>query len=257
MLRTKEQYHESLFKMRPNIYIGGEKVNRDDHRLTPGMRVYDIVFDLAQNPEWKGLARVRSPLINEEVNRFCHLPQNPYDLMQKQKLIRLGARRAGGCIQRCMGQDGITAVAVCSKEIDEAKGTDYHERFLKYMSWYQKNDIAGCCAQTDSKGDRLKRPSQQDNPDHYLRIVEEREDGIVVRGYKMSITTAAYAEEMVVVPTRAMLEDDRDYAVAFAIPADTEGVKMITPPGVVEGQGRRRRLPVLQAGGCGFCYSFR
>ena len=230
MLRTKEQYHESLFKMRPNIYIGGEKVNRDDHRLRPGMRVYDIVFDLAQDPEWKHLARARSPLTGEEVNRFSHLPQTPYDLMQKQKLIRLGARRAGGCIQRCMGQDGITAVAVCSKEIDEAKGTDYHQRFLNYMKWYQNNDIAGCCAQTDSKGDRLKRPSQQGNPDHYLRIVEEREDGIVVRGYKMSITTAAYAEEMVVVPTRAMMEDDRDYAVAFAIPADTEGVKLITRP---------------------------
>lgn len=35
MLRTKEQYHEKLFAMRPNVYIGGEKVGRDDHRLQP------------------------------------------------------------------------------------------------------------------------------------------------------------------------------------------------------------------------------
>lgn len=230
MLRTKEQYHESLFKMRPNIYIGGEKVGRDDPRLLPGIRVYDLSFDLAQKSEWKGLATADSPITGEVVNRFCHLPQNPYDLIKKQKLIRLGARRAGGCIQRCMGQDGITALAVCTKEIDKAKGTDYHDRFLKFIRYYQKNDLAGCCAQTDSKGDRLKRPSQQKNSDHYVRIVKERKDGIVVRGYKMSITTASYAEEMVVVPTRALTEEDRDYAVAFVIPSDTEGVKLITRP---------------------------
>ena len=76
----------------------------------------------------------------------------------------------------------------------------------------------------------MKRPSQQKNPDQYLHVVEERADGIVVRGFKMSITTVAYAEEMVVLPTRALLEDDRDYAAAFAIPPDAEGVKPITRP---------------------------
>jgi len=230
MIQTKEQFHEHIFNMRPNIYIGGEKIGRDDPRLAPGIRVFDLVFDLAQDPEWKGLATAHSPLIGEEVNRFSLLPTNPYELMQKQKLIRLGSRRAGGCIQRCMGQDGITALAVCTKEIDEAKGTNYHERFLDWFREYQKNDFVGCTAQTDSKGDRLKRPSQQEDPDHYLHIVEERDDGIVVRGFKMSITTVAYSEEMVVVPTRALMEDDRDFAVAFAIPPDTEGVKLITRP---------------------------
>lgn len=230
MIKTKEHYRERLYAMRPNIYIGGEKVGRDDHRLSPGMNVCGLSFDLAQNPKWKGLATAVSPIIGEEVNRFNHLPQTPYDLMQKQKLIRLASRRTGGCIQRCMGQDGITALAICTKEIDEAKGTDYHQRFLKLLKYYQEDDLDVCCAQTDSKGDRLKRPSEQKDPDSYVHIVEQRKDGIVVRGYKMSITQVAYAHEMVVVPTRALTEDDRDYAVAFAIPPDTEGVRLITRP---------------------------
>lgn len=230
MLRTKEHYHKSLSKMNSNVYIGGEKVERHDKRLSPGIRVFDLVLDLAQDPEWENIATAHSPLTGEMVNRFSLLPQTPYDLLKKQKLIHLGARRAGGCIQRCMGQDGITAIGICSKEIDEAKGTNYYERFLSYLRWYQKNDIIGCCAQTDSKGDRLKRPSEQENPDHYLRIKERRKDGIVVSGYKMSITTVAYAEEMAVVPTRALTEEDADYAVAFIIPADTPGVKLITRP---------------------------
>ncbi|HSO19563.1 MAG TPA: 4-hydroxyphenylacetate 3-hydroxylase N-terminal domain-containing protein, partial [Desulfosarcina sp.] len=184
MLRTKEQYHDDLFAMRPNIYIGGECVGRDDPRLRPGINVLDVTFDLALAPEWEGLATATSTVTGKTINRWAHLPQNPHDLIQKQKLIRLGARRVGGCIQRCMGHDAINALAVCTREMDEANGTDYHRRFLDYLRMYHDKDLDGCCAQTDSKGDRMKRPSEQEDPDAYLHIVEERDDGIVVSGFK-------------------------------------------------------------------------
>jgi aromatic ring hydroxylase len=230
MLRTKDQYRERLFGMRPNICVGGQMVHRNDPRLIPGINVLDVTFDLAQDSKWKGLATATSSITGGEINRWAHLPQNPFDLMQKQKLIRLSARRVGGCIQRCMGHDAINALAVCTKEIDMAKGTDYHERFKAYLKVYHDNDWDGCCAQTDSKGDRLKRPSQQADPDAYVHIVEEHKDGIVVSGFKMSITQAAYADEIMVLPTRALMEDDRDFAVAFALPADWEGMTLITRP---------------------------
>ncbi len=229
-MKTKEQYHESLFRMRPNVRIGGQRVGRDDARLQPGIRVLDVTYDLALDPKWKGLATAISTVTGKEINRWAHLPQNPYDLIQKQKLIRLSARRVGGCIQRCMGHDALTALAVCTREIDEAKGTDYHARFLDYLRIYHDNDLDGCCAQTDGKGDRLKRPSEQPDPDAYVHVVERRKDGIVVSGFKMSITQVAYAEEIIVLPTRALKEDDRDYAVAFAVPADCEGVTLVTRP---------------------------
>ncbi|EMS80936.1 4-hydroxyphenylacetate 3-hydroxylase N-terminal domain-containing protein [Desulfotignum phosphitoxidans] len=230
MLRTKEQYHEDLFAMRPNIFIGGKPVGRDDPRLRPGINVLDITFDLAQTPEWKGLATAVSTVTGAEINRWAHLPQNPQDLLQKQKLIRLGARRAGGCIQRCMGHDAINALAICTREMDDANGTEYHRRFLDYLKVYHEKDLDGCCAQTDSKGDRMKRPSEQSDPDAYLHIKEEREDGIVVSGFKMSITQAAYADEIIVLPTRALIASDRNYAVAFAVPGDAEGMSLITRP---------------------------
>jgi len=59
-------------------------VGRDDHRLRPGINVMDITFNLAQDPKYKGLATAVSSLIDQEVNRWAHLPANPNDLMQKQ-----------------------------------------------------------------------------------------------------------------------------------------------------------------------------
>jgi aromatic ring hydroxylase len=179
-----------------------------------------VTFELAQVPDWEEVITATSSLTGSKVNRFAHLPQSPYDLMQKQKMIRLTAQRVGGRIQRCMGHDAITALSICTKEMDDQNGTDYHSRFNNYLRHYQENDLAAACAQTDMKGDRIKRPSEQPDPDAYVHIVEERDDGIVVRGAKISITMVAYADEIIVIPTRAMREDDKDYAVAFAIPAD-------------------------------------
>ncbi len=54
----------------------------------------------------------------------------------------------------------------------------------------QENDLVGAASQTDAKGDRSKRPAEQDDPDMYLRVVERREDGVVVRGAKLHNTMA-------------------------------------------------------------------
>jgi len=56
----------------------------------------------------------------------------------KTKLIRLAARRVGGYIQRCMGHDAINALAIYTKEIGEAKGKNYHDRFIKLFKSISK-----------------------------------------------------------------------------------------------------------------------
>ncbi|MCH8205025.1 MAG: 4-hydroxyphenylacetate 3-hydroxylase, partial [Candidatus Hydrogenedentes bacterium] len=80
---------------------------------------------------------------------------------------------------------------------------------------------------TDPKGDRSRHPLKQDDPDLYLRVVERRGDGIVVRGAKLHITGAALVHELIVLPTKAMGEGEEDYAVAFSVPTATEGIKII------------------------------
>ena len=145
-----------------------------------------------------------SHLTGKKINRFTHLPQNPYDLMQKQKMIRMLTQRVGGCIQRCMGHDAINALSICTKEVDDKYETEYHRRFMDYLRDYQEKDLTAACAQTDMKGDRIKRLSEQPDPDAYVHVVEKRDDGIVVRGARVSIIMAAYADEVIVIPTRAI-----------------------------------------------------
>lgn len=227
-MRTSEEYVEKLRKMRKNVYMNGELVERDSPELLPSIRVLSKTFDLVEDTEFKDLITATSHLTEEVTNRFTHINRSADDLRKKQRMIRKACHLTGGCIQRCMGCDAINAFSFVTYEVDKAYGSKYHERFVKYLECFQKNDLTAAAAQTDVKGDRSLRPHEQKDPDLYVHVVEKREDGIVVRGAKNHITMAAIADEIICLPTRAMKEEDADYAVAFAVPADSDGVKLIT-----------------------------
>ncbi|WP_018086917.1 4-hydroxyphenylacetate 3-hydroxylase family protein [Desulfurispora thermophila] len=226
-MRTAQEYREKLRSMRKNVYIDGRLLGRDDPLLIPGQNVIAETFNFAADPRYTGLMTATSHITGKTINRFTHIHQSVDDLLKKQEMTRLLCQHVGGCIQRCMGVDALNALAVVTKDCDLALGTNYHERFLKYLEYYQENDLVGNCAQTDVKGDRMKRPHEQVDPDLYLRVVEKRSDGIVVRGAKAHNTIAPYADEIIVVPTRFMTEKDADWAVAFAVPADAPGIYLV------------------------------
>ena len=169
----------------------------------------------------------KSTLTGEIINRFCHIHHSTDDLIKKVKMQRLMGQKTGACFQRCVGMDAMNAVYSTTFDMDKELGTDYHERFLKFLEYVQKEDLVVDGAMTDPKGDRNLSPSQQSDPDLYLRIIEKREDGIVVRGAKAHQTGIVNSHEVLVMPTCTMRKEDKDYAVAFSIPVDTQGIKMI------------------------------
>ncbi|HCJ10979.1 MAG TPA: aromatic ring hydroxylase [Clostridiales bacterium] len=222
-MRTAEEYLEKLRSMRRNVHLNGELVDRDHPEIMPGIRVISETFK-TDDPALRGTATAVSHLTGKTINRFCHIHRTTDDLLAKQKMTRLFCRRTGGCIQRCMGVDALNALSVVTKACDDAMGTEYHDRFNAYLEWFQENDLVGNAAQTDVKGDRSKRPHEQVDPDLYVRVVEKKKDGIVVRGAKAHNTIGPYCDEIIVLPTRLMTPEDRDWSVAFAVPADAEGV---------------------------------
>jgi 4-hydroxybutyryl-CoA dehydratase/vinylacetyl-CoA-Delta-isomerase len=155
------------------------------------------------------------------------LHQSTEDLVKKVKMQRLLGQKTASCFQRCVGLDAANALFSTTYEIDQEFGTAYHKRFIDFWTYIQRNDFVVDGAMTDTKGDRGFSPSQQTDPDQYLRVVERRPDGIVVRGAKVHQTGMVNSHEVVVMPTISLKPEDKDYAVSFAVPTDTQGIFMI------------------------------
>lgn len=228
-LMTKEQYIESLKKLKLKVYMFGELVeNTVDHPIIkPSMNSVAMTYELAQHPEYEDLMTATSNLTGKKINRFTHLHQDANDLVKKVKMQRMLGQKTAACFQRCVGLDAANAIYSTTFETDKAHGTKYFENFKKYWTMIQENDYMVDGAMTDPKGDRGLGPVEQADPDLYLRVVERKPDGVVVRGAKVHQTGMVNSQEVIVMPTISLREQDKDYAIAFAVPADAEGILII------------------------------
>jgi 4-hydroxybutyryl-CoA dehydratase/vinylacetyl-CoA-Delta-isomerase len=228
-LMTKDQYVASLRELDHWVYIQGEKVRSvPDHPISapPAMAMAET-YDQADTGEMKPLFTARSHLTGETINRFTHIQHSVPDLVNKILMLREMGRKTACCFQRCAGLDCLNTLYAITFDTDRAFGTHYHDRLIDFVKFVQSNDLVSAACMTDTKGDRSLPPSKQPDKDQYLHVVAEKKGGIIVRGAKLHITGGVNSHELLVVPTRALTEEDRDYAVAFAVPADTKGVKFI------------------------------
>lgn len=228
-LMTGEQYIESIRNLHMNVYMFGKRIENptDNPILRPSLNSVRMTYDLAQMPEYQELMTVVSPETGKRINRFTHIHRSTEDLRNKVKMQRLLGQKTAACFQRCVGMDAFNAIYSTTYEIDQKYGTHYHDNFKKFMLDVQERDLTVDGAMTDPKGDRSKAPHLQSDPDLFLRVVERRTDGVVVRGAKVHQTGVLNSHEITVMPTQSMGPEDKDYAIAFAVPMDTPGISLI------------------------------
>jgi 4-hydroxybutyryl-CoA dehydratase / vinylacetyl-CoA-Delta-isomerase len=181
----------------------------------------------ALDPRYKDVMSCHSPLIGDTVNRYTYVCASIDDLSAKAKAGTFTSERLGTCIYRCVGLDAFHALAASTWEMDEQLGTGYHPRFLEYLKMVQQKDLSVAGALTEPRGSRKKKTLEWPDPFLSLKVVDRNSDGIVVRGAKINISGAFASHELVVLPQSSHGPGEEDYAVAFAVPTDTQGIKYI------------------------------
>jgi len=228
-LKTPGDYVESLRNLHICAYVAGERIDSvvDHPMVAPHINTVAKTYELAHAPEHRDLLTATSHLSGDAVHRYTHIFSSVDDLVKKIQMLRLLGQMTGTCFQRCVGLDALNAAYAASFEVDEARGTHYHERFRRYLLDVQTNDLMLAGAMTDPKGHRAKRPSEQEDPDQFVRVVERRPDGVVIRGAKLHNTGGINSHEILVLPGTGLMPGEEDYAIACAVPADAEGVVFI------------------------------
>ncbi len=206
---TGQQYLESLRDGR-KMYVNGHHV--PDVTTEPLLR---------GSAEWaaRGYDRFYDPAPGA-AGPYFFIPESVEDLRGQQY------RQMHWDFPTISTSNGLLMVLTAASRM-RAQYPVYAERALAYFEESKRRDIRAVITITDSKGNRSLPPIKQDDPDLYVHIVDRRSDGIVIRGAKLHISSAAIAHELIVMPTKAMKPGEEDYAVACAVPVNAPGVTVV------------------------------
>jgi 4-hydroxyphenylacetate 3-monooxygenase len=233
MIRTGEEYLESIRDGR-EVWIDGERV--EDVPSHPAFKpIVDIrarIYDLAREER----TREQMTYVDDETGELCPVgakpPQTKEDWHAKRTAVDVVLDEVGGIVTR-VGDETVGEMWSLYDGQDVLNELDprFAENIRRHVREAALEDPFHVSANTDAKGDRSKRPQDQD-PDVLLHVVAERDDGIVVRGAKFE-TAAAYANQAFVKPTIGDWGSDElsDYAVGFIADMGAPGMKFICRSG--------------------------
>jgi len=243
MIRTGAQYRDSIRDDR-EIHINGERVR--DVTTHPAFKpIIDIrarIYDMQHE------AATRDVMTYEEKgDRFAiglRLPFEKKDWDDKRKAVDAVMNDIGGVVTR-VGDETIGEMwSLCDgKDILNEIDPRFAQNIERHIKLAIQNDPFHVSANTDPKGDRSKRPQDQD-PDMLVHVVKETDAGIVIRGAKYE-TAAAYANQAFLKPTIANWGDAKlsEYALGCIVKMNAPGVRHICRTGFT-GRAPARDYPL-------------
>ena len=245
MIRTGDEYRESLRDGR-EVWIEGESVpDVTAHPMfRPLVGVRARIYDMQHDPATAATMTWRDETSGETCAIGLKLPLTREDWERKRRAVDAVMWDIGGVVTR-VGDETIGEMWSLwdGKEILNEIDPRFGDNIERHIHEAVRLDPFHVSANTDPKGDRSKRPQEQD-PDMLVHVVRETDAGIVIRGAKYE-TAAAYAEQAFLKPTIANWGDDKlsDYAVGCILRMNAPGVKHICRTGFA-GRAPARDYPL-------------
>lgn len=231
MIRTGNQYRDSIRDGR-RIWINGERVK--DVTTHPMFKpIVDIrahIYDMAHQPQHRDVMSYEDG--GERFAVGLKLPYTQQDWHDKRRSTDAVLGEVKGVVTR-VGDETVGEMwsLFDGREMLNEVDPRFAENIERHINTVLRNDPFHVSANTDPKGDRSKRPQDQD-PDMLLHVVKETDAGIVVRGAKYE-TAAAYANQAFTKPTIANWGDEKlsDYAVGFVCDFSSPNLRFIARTG--------------------------
>lgn len=215
---------DRLRRCSPEAWFGGERVaDVTEHpAIAPAIRSIAKLYDMQHDPE---LRETMAWSDSEGTYGSSFLvPKSPADLLKRRLMHQAWAEATFGIMGR--STDFMSAM-LTAWFINADYFGEYAENVRRYYRLVRNEDLFLTHALINPQVDRSKPPSQQPDPYTYLGVVRETDKGLIVRGAKMLATAAPYADELLVWPFGRHTPEDRKYAIAFAIPTNSKGLRMV------------------------------
>lgn len=232
-IRTGQQYLDRLNGMTPHIVIEGEVVREKvtEHPAFRNVaRSYAKLFDMQHDKRYQEALTYASPTTGDPVNASFLVPRTGEDLRRRRAAFATWAEASNGFLGRTGDymNSALTALGAAEKWFAQAD-PKFADNIRNYYEWARENDTLATHTLIPPQVNRSVSGSEQLGGQLSAHVVEERGDGIVVRGARMLATIAPIADELLVFPSTVLRggPEDAPYSYAFAIPNDTPGLRYL------------------------------
>ena len=227
--RTGEQFLAGLASGEREIWLNGEKITHplEQSTLEAAARSMAGVFDLPHEHADEMLAA--SPDDGRLVNVTHLIPRSKEDLERRRRAIELTASFSGGTMGRT--PDYLNVTFACFAGRSDVWARRGNERARKTSS-----PISGTCATRISPPHTLsstrrstapsRRPSRRPARSLSIRSARPRTRSSCEAG-RMLATLAPFADDLLIYPGSDIRPQDGRYALSFAVPIATPGLKFI------------------------------
>jgi 4-hydroxyphenylacetate 3-monooxygenase len=229
MLKTGEMHTASLRDGR-TVFVNGERVADVTTHSAYRNVVQSVagLFDFTADPANQALMTYTTET-SDQANRIWQLPESHADLLVRREAIEAWAGRHCGFLGRAPDH-----VASCISGM--FMGLDVFEAFdpkraaalADYYRYARDNDLYLTYVIINPQADRSRNAAEQADPFLAAGIVDQDEGGITVRGAKMLATGGIMANEVLVTCIQPLQPGEERYALSFAIPINTKGIKLLS-----------------------------
>jgi 4-hydroxybutyryl-CoA dehydratase/vinylacetyl-CoA-Delta-isomerase len=206
---TGAQYKESLNDGR-QVYLEGKRI-----------------LDLANHPVFKTPVDLAARLYDRGYDADPNAIRDTIRTLKSREDLREHAMRLEDSDLLLEVTSASMMTLLTAADRIEARLPENSRRIREWVKDAQRRDVRIVQCITDAKGDRSRKPIEQDDPDAYVHVVDRRPDGVVIRGAKLHITAASIAHELMTIPTKAMRKGEEDYSIACMVPVNAPGVKIV------------------------------
>jgi 4-hydroxyphenylacetate 3-monooxygenase len=230
--RTGRQYIEGLRAQEREVWLGGERV-RDvttHPGLAGGVRSIAGLYDMQHDPALREVMTCASPSSGEPIGRSFDVPKTREALEARGRMSLNWARATCGMMGRSPDFMNVTYAAWgAAADYFGEKRPEFGQNMRRYVEYIRENDVTLTHALINLQRSRNVSGVFNLEEGTALQVVRETDAGIVVRGARILATLGPLSDEIAVYSPRLARhsEDHSPFAMSFAIPCGTKGLRFL------------------------------
>jgi 4-hydroxyphenylacetate 3-monooxygenase len=230
--RRGSEYIKGLQEQSRNVWIGGERV--EDVTTHPafrgGMQSIAALYDMQYDPEIGDKMTYTSPTTGDRVGLSFIVPRTQDELERRRAMMLRWARTSCGMMGRSPDFMNVNFAAwSAAADYFGQNRPEAKDNIQNYYEYIRENDLTLTHSLINLQRSRNATGVFNLSDDIALRVVRETDAGMVVRGSRVLATLGPISDEIAVYSPRLgrMTEESNPYALNFAIPCGTPGLKFL------------------------------